>query len=273
METVIHCAAMYGLPGSLEEYEDTNVRGTIRLLHLAREAGIKNFVYVSSISVYAAPDGTSSPMDESSPYDARAGERDPYTQSKLAADAAVLDYARQHPSPRIIVLRPGTIYGPGARLPVGLLQLTSSSVRPLIAGSRWASTDLVYVDDVVDAMLAAAVSDVPTGSAYNLVDSSNRNQEELARTLSEITGGRIRPLFAPYPLVWLAMLAKDLFSLVRHRQLGTARHRLQRTRAPIRFECAAARKDLGWRPRVTLAEGLARALHGDKRHPAKAWAP
>jgi 2-alkyl-3-oxoalkanoate reductase len=270
METVIHCAALNGLSGSLEEYEDANVRGTIRLLHLAREAGIKNFVYVSSMAIYAAPEGAGSLVDESSPYDARAGERDAYTQSKLAADAAVLDYARLHPAPRIIVLRPGTIYGPGARLPVGLLQLTSSSARPLIAGSRLASTGLVYVDDVVDAMLAAAVSDVPTGSAYNLVDSSNCNQEELARTLSEVTGGRIRPLFAPYPLVWLAMLVMDLLSLVRHRKLGTARYRLQRTLAPMRFECAAARKDLGWRPRVTLAEGLARALNGEQRQAANA---
>jgi nucleoside-diphosphate-sugar epimerase len=128
----------------------------------------------------------------------------------------------------------------------------------------------VYVDDVVDALLAAAVSDVPTGSVYNLVDSSNSDQEALARTLREVTGGRIRPLFAPYPLVWAAMLGLDLLSLARHGKLGTARYRLERTLAPMRFECAAARKDLGWRPRVTLAEGLARVFNGDQRKPANA---
>jgi nucleoside-diphosphate-sugar epimerase len=120
----------------------------------------------------------------------------------------------------------------------------------------------VYVDDVVDAMLAAARSGVPTGSVYNLVDSSDSDQAELARTLTQVTNGRIRPVFAPYPLVWLAMLAVDLLSLVRNRKLGTARYRLQRTLAPMRFECAAARQDLGWRPRVTLAEGLARVVNG-----------
>ena len=270
METVIHCAALCGPPGSLEEYEDANVRGTLRLVRLAAEAGIKNFVYVSSMSVYAAPRGTSPLLDESSPYDGRADERGAYTRSKLAADAAVLEYARNNPSPRIIVLRPGTIYGPGAKLPVGRFQLPSSNARPLIAGSRRVTTGLVYVDDVVDALLAAAVSDVPTGSVYNLVDSSNGDQEELARTLREVTGGRIRPLFAPYPLVWAAMLGLDLLSLVRHGKLGTARYRLQRTLAPMRFECAAARKDLGWRPRIALAEGLGRVLNGDQRRPANA---
>ena len=270
METVIHCAALCGPPGSLEEYEDANLRGTLRLVRLAAEAGVKNFVYVSSMSVYAAPQGPDPLLDEASPYDERATERGAYTRSKLTADAAVLEYARTNATPRIIVLRPGTIYGPGARLPVGRFQLPSSSARPLIAGSRRVTAGLVYVDDVVDALLAAAVSDVPTGSVYNLVDSANHDQEELARTLSEITGGRIRPLFAPYPLVWTAMLAVDLVSLVRHRKLGTARYRLQRTLAPMRFECTAARKDLGWRPRVTLREGLARVLNGDARLPANA---
>jgi nucleoside-diphosphate-sugar epimerase len=65
------------------------------------------------------------------------------------------------------------------------------------------------------------------------------------------------------------MLGLDLLSLVRHRKLGTARYRLQRTLAPMKFECEAARKDLGWRPRVTLAEGLARVLNGNAR-PANA---
>jgi nucleoside-diphosphate-sugar epimerase len=246
----------------LTDFEQANVHGTIRLLKLAAKAGVKNFVYVSSMSVYAAPERAATVLDESAPLDARAAERGVYTRSKLAADKAVLDYARRQPSPRIIVLRPGTIYGPGAKVPVGRLQLPSSNLRPVVVGGPGLPTGLVYVDDVVDAMLAAARSGVPTGSVYNLVDSADSDQAELARTLTEVTGGRIRPVFAPYPLVWLGMLGVDLLSLVRYRKLGTARYRLRRTLAPMRFECAAARQDLGWRPRVTLAEGLARVLNG-----------
>jgi nucleoside-diphosphate-sugar epimerase/predicted dehydrogenase len=265
VEIVFHCAALCGPPGSLQEYEDANLHGTLRLVRLAAEAGVKNFVYVSSMSVYAAPQDASRVLDESAPYDQRAAERGAYTRSKLAADAALLEYARNNAAPRIIVLRPGTIYGPGAKLPVGRFQLLSSGARPVIAGGRRVSAGLVYVDDVVDAMLAASVSNVPTGSVYNLVDSANCDQEELARTLCRVTGGRIKPLFAPYPLVWTAMLGVDLMSLVRHRKLGTARYRLKRTLAPMRFECTAARKDLGWYPRIPLAEGLSRVLNGDAR--------
>jgi nucleoside-diphosphate-sugar epimerase len=268
IDTVFHCAALRGAPGSLEEFEEANVHGTLRLLRMAAEAGVKTFVYVSSMSVYAPPNGTRVVLDETSPYDGRAAERGAYTRSKLAADAALLQYARRELSPRIIVLRPGTIYGPGAKLPVGRFQLSSSRERPVVAGSRRVAAGLVYVDNVVDAMLAAARSGVPTGSVYNLVDSADCDQEELARTIRELTGGSIRPVFAPYPLVWAAMLALDLAHLVRTGNLGTARYRLERTLAPMRFECRAARQDLGWRPRVTLAQGLTRVLDLDTHQPA-----
>jgi nucleoside-diphosphate-sugar epimerase len=262
VETVYHCAALCSAPGSLTEFEQANVHGTVRLLNLAAKAGVKNLVYLSSMSVYAAPEASDTVLDESAPLDARADERGVYTRSKLAADQAVLDYARRQLSPRIIVLRPGTIYGPGAKVPVGRFQLPSSNLRPVVVGGPDLPTGLVYVDDVVEAMLSAARSGVPTGSVYNLVDSADSDQAELARTLTEVTGGRIRPVFAPYPLVWSIMLGVDLVSLLRYGKLGTARYRLRRTLAPMRFECQAARQDLGWRPRVSLVEGLTRVLHG-----------
>ena len=263
IDTVFHCAALCGAPGSLSEYQDTNVEGTRRLLRLATECGVRNFIYLSSMSVYAAPEADDSVLDEGAPLETRAGERGSYTQSKLAAESAVLDYARQHRFPRIVVLRPGTLYGPGARLPLGRFQLPSPNSRPILAGSRRIPAGLVYVDDVVEAMLAAARSGVPSGGVYNLVDRAECDQAELARTLEQVSEGRIRPLFAPYPLVWTAMFGVDLLSLVRYRRMGTARYRLHRTLAPMRFDCAAARQDLGWQPRVPLTLGLARTLHHD----------
>jgi nucleoside-diphosphate-sugar epimerase/predicted dehydrogenase len=268
VETVFHCAALCGAPGSLQEFEQTNVEGTLRLLRLAERAGVKTFVYMSSMSVYAAPKDSNAILDESAPFDDRAAERGAYTRSKLAADRAVLDYARHHRWPRVVVLRPGTIYGPGARLPLGRFRLPSSNERPLIAGSPRVPAGLVFIDDVVQAMLAAARTQLPSGSTYNLIDSPDCDQAELARTLQQVSGGKIRPRFAPYPLVWTAMLGVDLVSLARHRKLGTARYRLKRTLAPMRFDCAAAKKDLDWQPRVSLAEGLTRVLNGDARQAA-----
>ena len=119
---------------------------------------------------------------------------------------------------------------------------------------------LVYVDNLIDAMLAAASSDTRTGTVYNVVDSPELEQGDVTRTLGKVSQGEIRPVFVPYPLVWTMMLGVDLLTLLRERKLGTARFRLRRTLADMRFKCSAARQDLEWEPRVALADGLARTL-------------
>ncbi len=260
VETVFHCAALAGPPGSVADYEEANVKGTVRLARLAAQTGVKTFVYISSLSVYAAPKGHTPYLDETGPYDPRAADRGVYTQSKLAAEQALLECVSAHDEPRVIILRAGTIYGPGAKLPIGRFQLPSSSKRPIIAGSRQVPMPLIYVDNLIDAMLAAVSSDVRTGSAYNVVDSAEVNQGDVAGTLSEVSQGEICPIFLPYPVVWTVMLGLDCFALLRRGKLGTARFRLYRTLANMRFKCSAARKDLQWEPRVALAEGLARTV-------------
>jgi nucleoside-diphosphate-sugar epimerase len=156
------------------------------------------------------------------------------------------------------VLRPGTIYGPGVAPPIGRLTLPSPfRGRPIVAGSAGVPMPLAYVDNVIDAMLAAERSAVPSGSVFNVVDDAEWNQGAVARSLATVTAGKVRPLFLPYPVVWAMMLAVDLVSLARGRGMGTARYRLVRTLADMRYACLAAREQLGWSPRVGLDPGVA----------------
>ncbi|MEP7308721.1 MAG: NAD-dependent epimerase/dehydratase family protein [Acidobacteriota bacterium] len=269
IETVFHCAALAGPPGSLQDYEEANVTGTVRLARLAAEAGVKTLVYVSSLAVYGIPGRGGPYVDETAPYDEKAVDRGFYTQTKLAAERALLEYVAQHSSPRVVILRPGSIYGPGVKLPIGNLQLPSSTKRPLIAGGRGVPMALTYVANVVDAMIAAANSDVRTGRVYDVVD-SEVSQGEVGRTLREVSHGYIRPIFVPYPVVWSMMLGIDLLSLIRRRKLGTARYRLKRTLANMKFKSAAARSELKWQPRVSLADALTRSVESSPEvpHPA-----
>ena len=269
IDTVYHCAAMSGGPGSLEDFEEANVHGTLRLARLAADAGVRTLVYVSSISVYAKPRRGRRYLDESAPYDTRAGERGVYTQSKLAADRALLEYARDNPCPRIVMLRPGAIYGPGAVLPVGRFTLPSpSSRRPFVAGGAGVPMPLAHIDNVVDAMrLGAANDELPPVSVFNIVDAPDWTQGDVAHTLATVSGGRLRPVLLPYPLVWSLMLGADTLTRARSGVMGTARYRLERTLADMRFRCDAARDELGWTPRVTLAEGLAQVLDSEHELP------
>lgn len=267
IDTVYHCAALAGAPGSVEEYEKANVGGTIRLATLAAEAGVRTFVYVSSISVYAMPQG--SPwLDENSAYDTRAVERGAYTQSKLGADRAILEFASTHATPRIVVLRPGTIYGPGVKLPLGRFPMPIPlGARPIVAGDGRVPMPLTYVDNVIDAMRLGAVRDLPNGRVFNIIDEPELDQAKVAAILGELAGPRKRPRFMPYFMAWNMMLLIDLVSLARGRGMGTARYRLQRTLADMRYRSLAARQELGWEPKIATAEGLRRVVAAEKVTP------
>ncbi len=258
IDTVYHCAALVGRPSSLKEYEAVNVEGALRLARLSAEAGVKQFVYLSSIGVYAMPRARKPFIEESHPYDARVAERGAYTQTKLAAEKAILEFAATHPVPRIVVLRPGAIYGPGVELPVGRFKLPSSFARPVVIGGRRVPMPLAFVDNVVDAMVLAAGSDCASGRVFNIVDESGLDQGGVARALRQASDGKIRTMFLPYAVGWLLMRGVDLATFALKRQSGTAGYRLARTVADMRFRCESARGELGWTPRVSTLDGLTR---------------
>jgi len=113
MRSEAHCWASRRLftarpvaaPGRLEEYEQVNVRGPLRLAHLAAEAGVKRIVYLSPIGVYRRPPRSRSLLDEHAPYEDRPADRRPYTQTKFAAEKSLLEFSRANEIPTIVILR------------------------------------------------------------------------------------------------------------------------------------------------------------------------
>jgi 2-alkyl-3-oxoalkanoate reductase len=259
IDTIFHCAALVGPPSSLAEYEETNRNGTVRLLEIAREAGVRCVVYVSSLGVYGAPKRGGNNiivLDESSPLEPRARDRGSYTQTKVAADLAVQEFARTRDTPRIVILRPGTIFGPGSPVPYGRFLLGQWRGRPLVVGPRSTPMQLTYIDNLIDAMIAAAGASLPSGRIYDVIDEPDVDQGRLHASIAEVTSGRVRPILVPRSVAWVAMLAFDILSLIRSRRLGTARYRLHRTLAKMRFRTEAVRNELKWAPTVSLTDAL-----------------
>src|SRR5688500_5336577 len=93
METVFHCAAMAGPPGSLKEYEAAKTEGALNFAKMCGLAGVTCFAYSSAFSVYENPRGSHSYLNESTAYERRAADRGSYSQSKLRAAKALLEYA------------------------------------------------------------------------------------------------------------------------------------------------------------------------------------
>ncbi len=144
-DVVFHTAAAVGMPKDARHFWRVNVLGTRNVLHAAIANGVRRFVLFSSVTVF----GNDFPDGVSEDYPTRPTGV-PYSDSKIAAEHVCL-MAR---GIEVVILRPGDVYGPGSRpwtvLPVELIRSRQVAVPPRGVHSP------VYVDDVVEAALAAA---------------------------------------------------------------------------------------------------------------------
>ncbi len=258
-EVVVHCAGAVNLAGDRELLWEVNVRGTERLLAASVEARVSRFVHLSSVAVYGpAP----VPVSENAPKEPAGA----YGASKWEAEKVVQRYEREH-GLEAVVLRPCTIYGEGDRHAVQALSRVARL--PLIPLPRRGNRllDLVHAADVADAVLSAATSSTALGKAYNITDGEKHTHREILMALERVTGRRPRILSVPGP----AMAAlKALPNLLQYASPSAAKRfkRLGAIDLDIHYSIEAARRDLGYQPKVRLEEGLARALGWANEHAA-----
>jgi nucleoside-diphosphate-sugar epimerase len=196
--------------------------------------------------------GRDAPVDENTPFEPRAQERGSYTRAKLEAEKLVSAFAKEHGLPTVI-LRPGQIFG--GRIPL----LTPAVARK--AGRRWlvlgggdVRLPLVYMDDVVDAILLAADGPLRDGEVIQLVDDYTPTQDEL---LAEVLGPGAKVSHVPRPILFGLGKFSELPLGLLKRQSPVAKYRLKSALARRTFRSVNA-KLLGWSPRVGAREGIRR---------------
>ncbi len=153
-DLVFHCA--YGTSGSQKHRAWVNTEGTRRLLAAARQARVRRIVYLSTLMVYGrTADGD---LDETAP---RRRFGNPYSDSKLAAERIALSSGLP-----VAVLQPTAVYGPyGGVWTENVLRSLKTGRQILVDGGEGLG-NAVYVDDLVSAMLLAAVEERATGEAF-----------------------------------------------------------------------------------------------------------
>ncbi|MBI1814322.1 MAG: NAD-dependent epimerase/dehydratase family protein [Deltaproteobacteria bacterium] len=255
VDWVIHAAARVSTSGTWAEFDAANVSGTARLLHAATATGVKRVVHVSSLSVYAVP-ANGVTITEDSPYEAGAGERGFYSRSKLIADRLVMQAACGGAA--VTLVRPGLLYGPGRRPPLARRAIPLGPLRFILGSPRYL-LPMSYVENVADALLSAARAEGASGRAYTVVD-ANVPQVEYTERYRQAAGEHWRAVYIPAaPLMPMARAAELVFRLI-GRSAPLTRHQLRRTTWSAYYDCGRAERELGWRPRVDLAEGLRRAF-------------
>jgi UDP-glucuronate 4-epimerase len=175
IQRVVHAAARAGVRPSIENpfiYEDTNVKGTLNLLHLSKEFGIENFVLFSSSSVYG--NSKKVPFCETDPVD---NPISPYAATKKATE--LLGYTYHHLYQlNVNVVRPFTVYGPGGRpdmFPFLATKLIDEGAEVKRFGDGTSRRDYTYIDDLADGVVAA----LDTVLGYEIFNLGNSNTVEL----------------------------------------------------------------------------------------------
>jgi predicted dehydrogenase/nucleoside-diphosphate-sugar epimerase len=249
-------AAMKGGPA---DFERGTIWGTRNIIESCLRHGVKRLVYVSSMSVLDQAghrDGVT--VDEKAPLEPFPEKRGLYTQTKLTAEAEVLAAVRGR-GLSAVILRPGQIFGPGAETvsPAGTIGLGG---RWVIVGSGSHPLPLVYVDDVVDALLLAADRTV-SGELFQLVDSTTITQKEYAAAAQEKLGPSLRVVRMPTPVMMFLATAVEVLGKLLKRPLPLSRYRVRSLRPLWPCDSSAAATRLGWTPRVGVREGMRRTFH------------
>jgi nucleoside-diphosphate-sugar epimerase len=251
----VHAGARVATTGAWEEFEATNVTATKDLIELARAAGVRRIVHVSSLSVYAvAADGAV--VREDSAYDDAGGERGFYARSKLLADqAAMAAIAAGAP---VTVIRPGLLYGPGQRPPLARRSIGVGPLRLLMA-RRGYLLPLAYVENVADAIALAVTSPAAAGRAYTIVD-VHAPQADYARLYRQVQGANWFPVYLPLGIVRAGVSGVEKLARLAGRRAPISRHQVDRTLRSATFSTRRAREELGWQPRIALDEALRRSF-------------
>ena len=241
VQCVYHLAARVSVPESVlfpRDYNTVNVGGTVTLMEAVRDVGVQRVIFVSSGAVYGEH-GTQPLHEGLAPQPGS-----PYAVSKLAAEYYVRTIG-QLVGVAALSLRVFNAYGPGQPLPAvhapvipRFLHQALSGGSLVISGDGRQTRDYVYVEDVVDALVAAMAAEPPANGVINIGSGQSTSVRELASAVAAAAGVRSDPLFRTTEARGVSTMQADL---------------------------TLARGVLGFEPQVTLAEGLRLILERDPR--------
>jgi nucleoside-diphosphate-sugar epimerase len=258
-DAIVHLAAKVGVAGTWEEYRSVNVDGTANVVAVAARQGVARVVHVSSPSVAHGGEPIIGGLADP-PVLGR--KRAWYPESKALAEIDALAAASD--SLGLVAIRPHLVWGPGDTQLVGRIVERARANRLALVGGGRALVDTTYIDNAIEALIAALDSVAPdaacSGRAYVISNGEPRPIRELVAGICRAGGVPFEPrnvslragqtIGSIIERVWPVVRRGDEPPLTRFvaDQLGTAHW----------FDLRPVHDDLGWSPSVSIDEGLTR---------------
>jgi len=258
-EIVFHVAAKVDPWGSYKPFHQTNVVGTENVLQATRRGGVPKLVFTSTPSVIHGG-GDLAGIDESEPYPKHFDAA--YPQTKAMAEMAVL--AANDDELSTVALRPRLIWGPEDTNLVPQLIARARSGQLRLVGDGSNLVDTVYIDNAVDAHLLAAERLAPgapcAGRPYFISNGEPRPMKEIINGILGAAGLPAEERTVPLNAALVAGAVFENLYKVFPKKGGPRMTRfVARSFASAHwFDISAARRDLGYEPRISIDEGLVR---------------
>jgi nucleoside-diphosphate-sugar epimerase len=250
VDLVIHTAAIAKEGGTLKDFRDVNVGGTVTMAKAAKAAGVRVFVHLSSVMVYGFHYPNLVTEDG-----ALQGEQNPYCQTKIESEQELLKL-HDFPSFNVIIIRAGDVYGPGSlHWTVRPLLLMHKRLFILANGGRGAINHL-YIDNLVDAIFLA-IEKESYGEIFNITDGQNTSWKVFFMKLAEV-GQLPSPISLPAGIVKILIQLRCLYLKALGRPLDLLPETISFITRPYAYSIVKAQTQLGYTPKVDLDEGMER---------------
>ena len=248
-DVVIHLAARAHLPRAALEEEASavfriNVEGTLNVARHAAAAGVKRFIYISSIKVNGEGTPPGQPFvvtDPPAPVDV-------YGRSKYEAEKGLHRLATET-GMEIVVIRPPLVYGPGVKANFLALLRALDRAMPLPLGAINNRRSLIALGNLVDLIVKCIEHPAAANRVFLAADGEDLSTTELLRRLARYLGRRARLI--PLP----ARLLRGGLAALRRQDLA------DRLLGSLQIDITETRATLGWAPPVTVDEGLLAAAN------------
>ena len=241
---VIHLAARVHVmkeraADPLAEFSKVNLHGTVKLARQCASAGVMRLVYVSTIGV----NGNSTTGRQAYSEQDAAHPHNAYAISKWQAEQALHSIA-QSAGLEVVMVRPPLVYGPDAK---GNFQRLMAAIKkgiPLPLASAHNVRSLIYLENLVSALIACASHPAAAGHTYLVCDGVDISTSDLIRALGAAVGHPARLFSCPPPLLQLA-----------GKLLGKS-DQVDSLLGSLQLDGDKIRRDLNWTPPYTLHQGL-----------------
>lgn len=243
-QTVVHTAARVHIMrddsvNPLAEYRRTNVEGSLNLATQAAHAGVKRFVFISSIKV----NGEKTQLGHAFNADDVPAPQDPYGISKMEAEAGLRAIA-QKTGMEVVIIRPPLIYGPGVKANFASMVRWLQHGVPLPLGAIHNRRSLVALDNLTDLIIVCTRHPAAANQTFLVSDGEDISTSQLLRRMARALGKPARLLPVPQSVLnWGAVLVgrQDM---------------AQRLLSSLQVDMEKTRRLLGWAPPLSLEQGL-----------------